>query len=37
VHPSAILRARDHQGREELYGFLKDDLALAWKLAHKTA
>jgi uracil-DNA glycosylase family protein len=37
IHPSAILRARDHQSREQLYGFLKDDLALAWKLAQKAA
>lgn len=33
VHPSAILRARDSQGHEELYHFLLDDLALAYSTA----
>ena len=33
VHPSAVLRARDQQGHEQLYGFLKDDLALAYGTA----
>ncbi len=29
VHPSAVLRARDQEGHQTLYQFLKDDLALA--------
>jgi len=33
VHPSAVLRARDSQGHEELYQFLVDDLALAYSTA----
>ncbi len=33
IHPSAVLRARDETGREELYRFLLDDLALAWRTA----
>jgi DNA polymerase len=33
VHPSAVLRARDEAGRQQLYGFLKDDLALAYATA----
>lgn len=33
VHPSAVLRARDEAGREGLYRFLKDDLALAYQTA----
>lgn len=37
VHPSAVLRARDDQGREGLYQFLKDDLALAYTTALKSA
>jgi uracil-DNA glycosylase len=35
VHPSAILRARDEQGRDGLYQFMKDDLALAYSTALK--
>jgi DNA polymerase len=30
VHPSAVLRAQDDAGRELLYGYLRDDLAVAW-------
>ncbi|SNS84224.1 DNA polymerase [Granulicella rosea] len=37
VHPSAVLRGRDQQSIEQLYQFLKDDLALAWKSAQATA
>lgn len=37
VHPSAILRARDDQGRTQLYNFLRDDLALAYLTAQKAA
>ena len=37
LHPSAILRARDHQSREQMLNFLKDDLALAYKLAQKVS
>ena len=33
VHPSAVLRAVDAQGREQLRGFLRLDLALANRLA----
>lgn len=33
IHPSAILRARDEQSREQLLGFLKDDLATAYKMS----
>ena len=33
IHPSAVLRARDQQSNEQLYGFLRDDLALAWQTA----
>ena len=33
IHPSAVLRARDEAAGEELYNFLRDDLALAWKSA----
>jgi DNA polymerase len=33
IHPSAVLRARDQQGREQLYNFLRDDLALAYSTA----
>lgn len=33
VHPSAVLRARDDLGRQQLYGFLKDDLAHAYQVA----
>ncbi len=29
IHPSAVLRARDQQTGEQLYNFLRDDLALA--------
>jgi uracil-DNA glycosylase family protein len=36
VHPSAILRARDEQGRAGLYQFLKDDLALAYETSLKS-
>ena len=33
IHPSAVLRARDQQSGDQLFGFLKDDLALAWQTA----
>ena len=33
IHPSAILRARDHETGDELYRFLKEDLAAAHKHA----
>ena len=33
IHPSAVLRARDQQSGEQLYNFLKDDLALAYHAA----
>ncbi len=33
VHPSAVLRARDQPGREQLYNFLRDDLAAAYLAA----
>ncbi len=33
VHPSAVLRAADEAGRAQLYGFLRDDLALAYLTA----
>jgi uracil-DNA glycosylase family protein len=31
IHPSAILRARDDESRDQLYEFLKTDLALAYQ------
>ena len=38
IHPSAVLRARDPQTGEQLYNFLRDDLALAYHAAlHGTA
>ena len=38
IHPSAVLRARDQQSGEQLYNFLRDDLALAYHAAlHGTA
>ena len=33
IHPSAVLRARDQASGEELYRFLRDDMALAWRSA----
>lgn len=33
IHPSAVLRARDEVSGEQLYTFLRDDLALAWQVA----
>ena len=33
IHPSAVLRARDQAAEEELYRFLREDMALAWKIA----
>ncbi len=33
IHPSAVLRARDDQSRDQLYGFLVDDIALAYHAA----
>lgn len=33
VHPSAVLRGRDQASIEQLYNFLKDDLALAYQTA----
>jgi uracil-DNA glycosylase len=35
IHPSAVLRARDKESGEQLYQFLRDDLALAWHSAQK--
>ena len=35
IHPSAVLRAADEQGRAQLYGYLRDDLALAYLTAQK--
>ncbi len=37
IHPSAVLRARDQHGREQLLAFLKHDLAMAWELARKAS
>ncbi len=37
VHPSAVLRARDQAGHEQLYNFLKDDLAMAYELSRHPA
>jgi uracil-DNA glycosylase family protein len=37
IHPSAILRARDKKSGEQLYQFLRDDMALAWHTAQKPA
>jgi uracil-DNA glycosylase family protein len=37
IHPSAILRARDKESGEQLYHFLRDDMALAWQTAQKPA
>ncbi len=37
VHPSAILRARDEEGRALLYNYMRDDLALAYLTAKKAA
>lgn len=37
VHPSAVLRAGDEQGRAQLYSFLRDDLALAYHTATQAA
>jgi uracil-DNA glycosylase len=36
IHPSAIFRARDKDSGEQLYNFLRDDLALAWHTAQKS-
>ncbi len=33
IHPSAVLRARDQPSQDQLYTFLKDDLALAYHAA----
>jgi uracil-DNA glycosylase family protein len=33
IHPSAILRARDEESRQQMKHFLAEDLALAWKLS----
>ncbi len=35
IHPSAVLRARDKESGEQLYNFLRDDMALAWQEAQK--
>jgi uracil-DNA glycosylase family protein len=35
VHPSAVLRARDAEQHQQLYQFLRDDLALARELIQK--
>ncbi len=37
VHPSAVLRAADPPGRDLLYGYLRDDLALALLTAQQSA
>ncbi|MGI4828962.1 MAG: UdgX family uracil-DNA binding protein [Janthinobacterium lividum] len=37
VHPSAVLRAQDEQGRAQLYNFLRDDLAFAYLTAKQAA
>ncbi len=37
IHPSAVLRARDETSREQLYTFLRDDLALAHSASQKAA
>jgi uracil-DNA glycosylase len=37
IHPSAVLRARDDESREQLLTFLREDMALAWKTAQKPA
>lgn len=37
IHPSAVLRARDQAAEEELYRFLREDMALAWKIAARPA
>ena len=37
IHPSAVLRARDQASGEELYSFLRDDMAFAWKSAMQTS
>ena len=37
VHPSAVLRAQDPAGRDLLYNFLRDDLALAYMTARQAA
>jgi uracil-DNA glycosylase len=36
IHPSAVLRARDKDSGEQLYNFLRNDLALAWHTAQKS-
>ena len=35
IHPSAVLRARDKESGEQLYNFLRDDMAMAWRAAQK--
>lgn len=35
IHPSAVLRGRDKESSEQLYNFLRDDMALAWEAAQK--
>lgn len=37
VHPSAVLRAADAAGRDLLYNYLRDDLALAFGTANQLA
>ncbi len=37
VHPSAVLRAADEQGRAQLYQFLLADLAMAYQTARQAA
>lgn len=37
VHPSAVLRAQDGAGRDLLYNYLRDDLALAFLTAKQAA
>jgi uracil-DNA glycosylase len=34
IHPSYVLRSRDDEARQERFGFLVSDLALAYRLAH---
>ena len=37
IHPSAVLRAADEPARAQLYGFLRDDLALAFHTAQNAS
>lgn len=33
IHPSAVLRARDQESGDQLYSFLRDDMAVAYRAA----